>query len=168
MLSGTLLIRQTYGCDPQLDCSKLVNSIPKIKPIDNCIHLNTTDTVVCYNFVFDVVGGLSSAVGVVGISVFCFNMNLTILNWLVRKYYYSCVFKICYILTAFIIILLPVTIIILSVIVVLNFLDFFERSDLFHYEVLIYCTGFVILAFISTGMSCANRIRLRAGYETLI
>ena len=167
----TFLIQQTYGCDPRLDCFNLIepknHCIPKIKPIDNCIHLNATENIFCFEFVFDVVGGFSSAVGVFGISVLYFNMNITILNWLARNYDRSCSFKLCYILTAFIIIALPVTIIILCVIVVLNFIDFFEKSGLLHYQVLIYCIGFVILAIISTGMSCANRIRRQAGYETL-
>ena len=163
----TFLIRQSYGCNQQLDCFKLVNSLPHIRPIDNCMHLNTTENIICFEFVFDLVGGFSSAVGVVGISVFYFNMNLTILNWLVRNYDRSCGFKVCYILTAFFIIALPSTIILLSIIVVLKYLDFFEKSDLFHYEVLIYCTGFVILSIISTVMSCANRVRLRADYERL-
>ena len=74
---------------------------------------------------FDVVGGFSSAVGVVGISVLYFNMNLTILNWLAKKYDRSCSFKICYIVTAIFVIALPSTIIILCVIMVLHFIDFF-------------------------------------------
>ena len=162
----TFLIRQTYRCDQQLDCFQLVNSHPHIKPIDNCIHLNTTEYVTCFEFVFDVVGGFSSAVGVVGISVFYFNMNLTILNWLARNYDHSCGF-ICYILTAFFINALPWIILIISLIVVLKFVDSFEKGDLIHDQVLIYCFGFITLAFISTVISYANRARRRAGYETL-
>ena len=166
----TFLIQQTHGCDPRLDCFNLNNyRIPKIKPIHNCIHLNATENIFCFEFVFDVVGGFSSAVGVFGISVYYFNMNLTILNWLVRNYDRSFGCKICYVVTAIFVIALPLIIIILCVIMVLNFIDFFDlfHCGLFHYQVLIYCIAFVILAIISTVISCANRVRRRAGYETL-
>ena len=149
----SFLIRQTYGCDSRLDCFNLTNSILNIKPIDNCTHMNTNDIAICYEFVFDVVGGFSSAVGVLGISVFYFNANLSILNCLKRRYD-DCYFRIGRILTS----LLPFIIIGLGVTVVFIFLDFFEKSDLFHYRVLIYCFWFVTLAIIP---SCAGHNRIR-------
>ena len=116
----TFSIQQTYVCNPLLDCFHLT-SIP-YKSIDNCTHLNISDPVICFEFVFDVVGGFSSAVGVVGISVLYFNMNLTILKFLKRNCHSYC-YGICCVL----IIVVPCIIIGLGIFLVVHFLDIFEK-----------------------------------------
>lgn len=88
----TFLIKKTYVCDPQLDCFiRYSISLTKILhgPLENCTI--AMENVVCFEFAYDLVGGFSSAVGVLCVSVFHFNFNLTLLFWFKRKYHtYSC------------------------------------------------------------------------------
>lgn len=72
----TFLIKQTFVCDPRLDCFYREG---KTIPLENCTY--ATENVVCFEFVFDIVGGFSSAIGVLGISVLYFNMSLTVFFW---------------------------------------------------------------------------------------
>lgn len=160
----TFLIRNTYVCDPRLDCFERNFIQVFSKPIDNC---NTTDIVICYEFVFDLIGGSSSAVGVVGIFVLYFNMNLTILSCLRRNYYsYYC--RICYIFGVLLISVLPCIIIGVCAILFLKvFRDLFERSNLFSLQVIPYVIGFFILAPFSAGLSCVIGLRCLADFVDL-
>lgn len=83
----SFLIQKTFVCNPRLDCFiRYSISITRILhgPLENCAL--ATENVVCFEFVYDLVGGFSSAVGVLGVSLFHFNINLTLLFWCKRKY----------------------------------------------------------------------------------
>lgn len=124
-------------------------------PISDCTLVNTTDNVICYEFVFDMVGGFSSAIAVVIFSAIYFNMNLTILSCLKNNRCRG--YKTCYYIGVMIIFFIPLGIIAISIIVITLYFDFFFKSYLFTYQVVVYCIAIGLLALLSVIMSCAIR-----------
>lgn len=103
----TFLIKQTFVCDPRLDCfirpSFAGIAILHI-PLESCTY--ATENVVCFEFVYDIVGGFSSAIGVLGVSVLHFNMSLSVFFWF-KKLYHTRLskrwFKLCCSYTSYIV-----------------------------------------------------------------
>lgn len=77
---------ETLGCDPELDCfirDASTHEVSSSEPLNNCTSYDSTNgTVVCFEFVFDLTRGFSSAVGFLGVAVLYCRMYVYILIWL--------------------------------------------------------------------------------------
>ena len=71
----SFIAEETFGCNPQLDCflrDQSTFDVPSSEPLDNCTSYDingTNGTVVCFEFIFDLTRGFSSAVGFMGVAV---------------------------------------------------------------------------------------------------
>ena len=81
------LVNETFVCDPQLDCflrdpSTLI--VFSSEPLDNCTssYDSTNGTVVCFQFIFDLTKGFSSAVGFMAVAVVYCRLYISIMIWL--------------------------------------------------------------------------------------
>ena len=126
----SLLVEETYSCDPGLDCFSLDPSSFSTKsnqqPISNCAD-HTNNTVVCFQFVFDYSAGFATMGGVLVVAVVSLKIYGILLVWLVglapssyssqKGRCYSCK-ALCSILSAFVFFLAPITIAALIFIIV--------------------------------------------------
>ena len=82
----SFIVNETFVCDPQLDCFLHYPSthfFPSSKRLDNCTSYDSTSgTVVCFQFVFDLTEGFSSAVGFMGVAVVYCRLYTFIMIWL--------------------------------------------------------------------------------------
>ena len=82
----SFLFNETFVCDPQLDCflrdpSSLI--VLSSEPLDNCTSYDGTNgTVVCFQFIFDLSKGFSSAVGFMAVAVVYCRLYISIMIWL--------------------------------------------------------------------------------------
>ena len=98
----SFIVNETFVCDPQLDCflrdpSTLI--VFSSEPLDNCTSYDSTNgTVVCFEFIFDLSKGFSSAVGFIGVAVGCCRLYIYIMIWLWKffnkKFWIICIMHI--------------------------------------------------------------------------
>ena len=83
---SSFVAEETFGCNPQLDCflrDQSTFDVPSSEPLDNCTSYDSTNgTVVCFEFVFDLTRGFSSAVGFMGVAVVYCRLYIYVMLWL--------------------------------------------------------------------------------------
>ena len=94
----SFIVNETFVCDPQLDCflrDPLTYLVPSSERLDNCTSYDSTNingTVVCYEFIFDLTKGFSSAVGFMGVAV-AYCRSYVFMLILVEKFCCKCCTK---------------------------------------------------------------------------
>ena len=82
----SFVVNETFVCDPQLDCfvrNPSTHIVLSSEPLDDCTSYdNTNGTVVCFQFVFDLTKGFSSAVGFMGVAVVYCRLYTFIMIWI--------------------------------------------------------------------------------------
>ena len=79
----SFIVNETFVCDPKLDCFLHNSSSSDHEPLYNCTSYDSTDgTVGCFEFVFDLTKGFSSAVGFMGVGVVYCRLYTFIMIWL--------------------------------------------------------------------------------------
>ena len=82
---ASFIVNETFVCDPQLDCflhdpSTLI--VLSSEPLDNCTSYDGTNgTVVCFQFVFNLTQGFSSAVGFMSVAVVYCRLYIYVMIW---------------------------------------------------------------------------------------
>ena len=87
---GTFFIERTFVCDPQLDCFFSNSSslfVTPVRRLDNCNYVDDNAIVTCYQFVFNIAGGLASAVGFLAITVFYLYVYENVVLWLIELFF---------------------------------------------------------------------------------
>ena len=83
---ASFIVNETVVCDPQLDCflhHPSTHIVFSSKRLDDCTSYDSTSgTVVCFQFVFDLTKGFSSAVGFMGVAVVYCRLYTFIMIWL--------------------------------------------------------------------------------------
>ena len=85
---GTFFMERTFVCDPQLDCfftnTSSLFSMP-VQSLDNRSYVD--DNCICYQFVFNVTGGLASAVRFLVITLFYLYVYEKVVLWLIELFF---------------------------------------------------------------------------------
>lgn len=171
----SFLIKQTFSCDPRLDCfirPSFVGIAVLHVPLESCTY--DTENVVCFEFVYDIVGGFSSAIGVLGISVLHFNMSLTVFFWL-KKMYHTRLSKRClklccryssyFVYSVQVLVYISWIIVIFTVPVITNI---FLLSDLCGVKGVAYFWGLISLfMYIPIVYSLTSRVEIPSGPQEL-
>jgi hypothetical protein len=87
---GTFFIERTFVCDPQLDCFFSNSSslfVTPLQRLDNCNYVDDNAIVTCYQFVFNIAGGLVSAVGFFAITLFYLYVYENVVLWLIELFF---------------------------------------------------------------------------------
>ena len=87
---GTFFIERTFVCDPQLDCFFTNSSslfVTPVQRLDNCNYVDDNAIVTCYQFVFNIAGGLVSAVGFFAITLFYLYVHGNVVLWLIELFF---------------------------------------------------------------------------------
>ena len=83
---ASFIVNETFVCNPQLDCFLRDPStfiVLSSEPLDDCTSYDSTNgTVVCFQFIFDLTKGFSSAVGYMGVAVVYCRLYAFIIIWL--------------------------------------------------------------------------------------
>ena len=95
---ATFLVEETHICDRSLDCFVTNSSTLKFEsaprePIQDCSLVDNNDTIVCFEFVFDVTGGLASAFGFLTFLIAYIHIVSSITIGLVKEVQYGDVDK---------------------------------------------------------------------------
>ena len=128
----SFIANETFVCDPQLDCflrDPSTQIVFSSKPLDNCTSYDSTNgTVVCFQFVFDLTEGFSSAVGFMGVSVIYCRLYTLVLIWLrefgERQVFTNTRFKEVFIMLVSLIIHIMTAVIAIYIIIAVNTISF--------------------------------------------